>query len=247
LRKAICPNIEVEARGIDRYMIHTAYRYSDDDELHILFKNTDDGWVLTDEGHTVMWLSYEDVALTDARKENLLKTIRSNHAEYADGEILVRCTLDNMGPALYSMIQALLQASMLLCMRKESIRNSFLDDMKQGFKAALGDNVRYCLDEAIDTAEKTYHADIFVDVNPPIYVFGVSNTERCLNAIIFMMHMREENRNIRSVIVVDEEAKVSEDNINMAVTKSDKSFIGIKGMNDELSWYLKKNSIVTAD
>ena len=50
----------------------------DGDELHIVLKITDDDIVITDEGHTMMWLSYEDFKFTPTRESMFRKIISQN-------------------------------------------------------------------------------------------------------------------------------------------------------------------------
>lgn len=65
LKKSICSGLEVEPRTVNKFMIHTGYTYPDGDELHIVMVNEDGNWTFSDDGHTIMWLSYGDFNITD--------------------------------------------------------------------------------------------------------------------------------------------------------------------------------------
>lgn len=80
-------------------MVHTGKWFEDGDELHIIFKCSDEeGIYLTDEGHTMMWLSYsiEDGVL--ATKEFINNEVKplldqiggKNKVVYEDGCICMR-------------------------------------------------------------------------------------------------------------------------------------------------------------
>lgn len=43
--------------------------------------------MLTDNGHTTMWLSYEDFAVTESRRAVLMRTLSYNYARYDEGRI----------------------------------------------------------------------------------------------------------------------------------------------------------------
>ena len=53
-----CPHVEVTDLGHGRHYIGTGFTYDDGGELRIILKRgRDGGWVLSDEGHALMWLS----------------------------------------------------------------------------------------------------------------------------------------------------------------------------------------------
>ena len=55
-------------------LVHTSMYYDDGDELHIVLKREGDGFVFTDEGHTMMWLSYTDFEFTPERLDLMENT-----------------------------------------------------------------------------------------------------------------------------------------------------------------------------
>ena len=57
-REKVCKEIIITKDGIDRYYISTPFTFEDGDELVIILKKEKDKWILTDEGHTFMHLSY---------------------------------------------------------------------------------------------------------------------------------------------------------------------------------------------
>lgn len=116
LKRAVCSSLDVEVRGIDRIMIHTGYTYPDGDELHILIVENDGKLMFTDEGHTMMWLSYEDFNMTDSRIDVLNRVLKGNGTSLIDGEIIVGIDSDehSMVSSLKSLIQTELQIADLL-------------------------------------------------------------------------------------------------------------------------------------
>jgi hypothetical protein len=125
IRKSLCSGVDIEERGMDRYVIHTDHTYPDGDELRIILKKQDGQWMLTDEGHTMMWLSYEEPDHNSASRNNfMLRTPASNHAELIDGRICIKFEQNEVRGAIHSMIQALIQTADLYGQRghKEHVR-----------------------------------------------------------------------------------------------------------------------------
>ena len=48
------------AEGLDRYRVLTPFRFDDGDHLAIVLKRDGDEWILSDEAHTYMHLTYEN-------------------------------------------------------------------------------------------------------------------------------------------------------------------------------------------
>lgn len=134
LKQQYCSDLELEERSLNKYMIHTGYTYPDGDELHILLEKQDDAWCFTDDGHTMMWLSYSDFELTDTRRSLLEKTLRSNNVRIDDGVLYVSCSnrdYDRLGACLRSMIQTEIQLTDLQYLEKDVVRDTFNEDLRQ--------------------------------------------------------------------------------------------------------------------
>ena len=131
LRKSMCSGLEVEPRTVNRFMVHTSYTYPDGDELHILMINEGGGWIFSDEGHTIMWLSYEGFNLTDLGKDLLERTLKSNGVSFKDGELYIPIdtnSTDSIGPSLKSLIKAEIQVADLLYSDEETDKDTFIGD-----------------------------------------------------------------------------------------------------------------------
>jgi hypothetical protein len=103
--------------GINRILLHTGHFFPDGDEYRIVLEYKEEkdehGWVLTDDGYTAMWLSYEDFEIIDARRDILRYILDANGAEFDEGEVYIRCDENNAGRALKSLILTIQQMSYL--------------------------------------------------------------------------------------------------------------------------------------
>ena len=124
LREGIRSELEAEERTVNGFMIHTGFTYPDGDELHIIMSEHEGGWRFSDEGHTMMWLSYGDFNLTDSRRSMLDRTLKGNGVSMDRGELYIGFDADTVCVALRSMIQAEIQVADLLYLDKEILRNT---------------------------------------------------------------------------------------------------------------------------
>ena len=111
-RAKVSQQIELYPEGTERYRVFTPFRFDDGDHLVVVFKKDGEGWMLTDEAHTYMRLTY-DLDESDPRQDTHQKiiydTLSEFHMEDRDGELIIPITDDQYGDALFSFIQGILQ------------------------------------------------------------------------------------------------------------------------------------------
>ena len=66
-KRIVTEKLSLSSEGIDRYRVFTPFMFEDGDHLGIVMKRRNGGWVLSDEGHTYMHLTY-DIEEKDLRK-----------------------------------------------------------------------------------------------------------------------------------------------------------------------------------
>lgn len=209
--RSYCSRTTLEPRGIDRYLVHTGFTFQDGDEIHIVLARRGDRWYLTDEAHTLMWLSYEEFNLTDTRRSALEVTLASNNVSFEDGRILVDCTGRDAGQCLMSMIQAILQTADLLYLDRTAVRNTYTEDVKRLMADALGDRCQF--DKVITHNGEEYHVDVYVDSDTPLYVFSVSNTNNFKDVLITVLALGAEAKlDFTSLVFLDQNVKLGDNN-----------------------------------
>ena len=73
-RRIVCDNIRLASEGVNRFRVFTPFLFEDGDHLAIVLKREANGWVLSDEGHTYMHLTY-DLDEKDLQRGNRQKVI----------------------------------------------------------------------------------------------------------------------------------------------------------------------------
>lgn len=216
---------EIEERGKDRYMVHTGYTYPDGDELHILIEKSDGSWIITDEGHTMMWLSYEDFNITETRKTLLSRTLNTNGITMKNGELFVVCPKDKseIGIALRSMIQAQIQIADLLFLDRETIRDTFLEDLKETFvNSDVSDKCRYN-HVIIGDNNIEYRADVYIESEKPIVIFGIHSPIQCSRATIAMLSLNRSEQKYIFMTVIDSKGQIPKNDLKKAINASIKT------------------------
>ncbi len=57
-KRKVCEEIRLIEEGTNRFRVFTPFRFDDGDHLSIVLKKEQNQWVISDEGHTFMHLSY---------------------------------------------------------------------------------------------------------------------------------------------------------------------------------------------
>jgi len=91
--------LSLSSEGVNRYRVFTPFIFEDGDHLSILLKRRNGGWVLSDEGHTHMHLTY-DLEEKDLQKGNRQKIISNALSMFSvedkEGELVIPIQRDNL-------------------------------------------------------------------------------------------------------------------------------------------------------
>lgn len=113
-QEKVAATIRLESEGIDRYRVITPFRFEDGDHLVVLLKRRAENWVLSDEGHTFMHLTYEldEQDLEQGTRQRIIANSLSMFGvQDASGELTIRVEDNRFGDALYTFVEALLKIS----------------------------------------------------------------------------------------------------------------------------------------
>ena len=58
-REKVCSELRLMSEGVERFRVFTPFLFDDGDHLAIALKKENGNWILSDEGHTYMHLTYD--------------------------------------------------------------------------------------------------------------------------------------------------------------------------------------------
>ena len=133
-RSKVCEQLRLMQEGEDRFRVFTPFMFEDGDHLAIVLKREQEHWMLSDEGHTYMHLTY-DLEEKDLRAGTRQKIITNALSAFSvtdrSGELLAPIRDGQYGDALYSFVQALLRVADVTFLARERVRSTFLDDFRE--------------------------------------------------------------------------------------------------------------------
>ena len=185
----VSAKVRVVPNGTDRFRVFTPFRFDDGDHITVVLKKEQGGWVLSDEGHTYMHLTYdidERKLFSGTRERIISNALDTFNVRDRFGELILRVQDDRFGDALYSFAQALVRMGDVLCLSKEYVQPTFMDDFQLLLKGIIPENRREFdwYDEEYDSS-KRYTVDCRINGLPePIFVYALSNNDRIRDATI---------------------------------------------------------------
>lgn len=109
-KSAICHEIEVTEDGVGRYVVDVPFMFEDGDHYVIVAERDGEGWALTDEGHTLMHLSYTMPQFNNKKPKAVInRVLRMHRVENERGELRRPFKPEQAADALFGFVQAITQ------------------------------------------------------------------------------------------------------------------------------------------
>ena len=185
----VSEKVRVLPDGKERFRVFTPFRFDDGDHIAIVLKKEQGRWLLSDGGHTYMHLTYDidkKKLFSGTREKIISNALSTFNVEDRFGELILEVEDARFGDALYAFAQALIKMGDVLCLSKEYVKPTFIDDFQLFFERIIPENrikFDWC-DENHDT-DKKYTVDCRINGLPePIFVYALFNNDRIRDATI---------------------------------------------------------------
>ena len=109
-KESACGEINLASSGINRYIVDVPFKFTDGDHYVVILKQEGMGWILSDEGHTFMHLSYElrnNEFEGGSRRKRIDEILGAYQVENRSGELVLTISVGRYGDALFTFIQAI--------------------------------------------------------------------------------------------------------------------------------------------
>ena len=185
----VSEQIRVLPDGSDRFRVFTPFRFDDGDHIIVVLKKEQTGWVLSDEGHTYMHLTYdisEKKIFSGTRHQIISNALSTFKVEDRFGELILEVKDARFGDALYAFAQALVKTGDVLCLSKEHKQSTFMADFQALFHEVVPEADRdFDWNDPERDEAKKYTVDCRINGMPkPLFVYALSNNDRIRDATI---------------------------------------------------------------
>ena len=244
-KRKVCDRIRLEAEGLDRYRVSTPFLFDDGDHLVVVLKRENGRWLLTDEGHTYMHLTYDldERDLHHGTRQKIISNVLSAFSvDDREGELLIPIAEERYGDSLYSFVQALLKISDVSYLSRERVRSTFMEDF------------RAYMEEKVPTSRRTfdwhhperdpegkYLVDCHINgVSRPLFVYALPTDDKVRDATISLLQFERWDLPHRSLGIFEDQEEVNRKVLARFTDICEKQFSSLSINRDRITRFLNE-------
>jgi len=243
-QQKVSERLRLMAEGVGRYRVLTPFQFEDGDHLAIVLKRDNGHWLLTDEGHTYMHLTY-DLDERDLQQGTRQKIIANALSAFSvgdrDGELVLVIPEARYGDALYSFIQALLKIADVSYLSRERVRSTFMDDFWSFMAEQIPESRR-----AFDWHDQQHDPDgkYLVDCRAngaerPLFIYALPNDDKVRDATIGLLQFERWGLPFRALGIYEDQEEVNRKVVARFSDVCDKQFSSLAANRDRVARHLR--------
>jgi hypothetical protein len=245
-KNKVSEKLSLSSEGMDRYRVFTPFMFEDGDHLSIVLKRMNGGWILSDEGHTYMHLTY-DLEEKDLRKGTRQKIISNALSMFSvedrEGELLIPILNDRYGDALYNFIQALLKITDVSYLSRERVRSTFMEDFRLFMEETVPENRReFDWFDPNHDPEGKYLIDCRINKMPrPLFVQALPNDDKTRDATITLLQFEKWGVPCRSMAIFEDQEEINRKVLARYSDVCEKQFSSLAANRERIRRFLEES------
>lgn len=217
LCKQFCANVQIHHRNNGKIMLQTPFSYPDGDQYALYLSETETGGVrISDGGHTLMHLSYEndvDKFFSSTRNILLNQVVTEQDINFSEenGQFFIDTSVNHLADAAFKLGQALTRIHDLTFLNRSRVASTFYDDLKEQLSTIVPiDNIQQnYIAKGLPNAEQ-YPVDFCIEgkSETPIFLFGIPNRDKARLATIFLQYFHQNHVDFESLLVFENQEEI---------------------------------------
>ena len=247
----VSATVRLSPEGAERFRVFTPFMFEDGDHLVIVLKKEGNRWILTDEAHTYMHLTYdidESALHSGTRREIILRALSMFEVEDRNGELILEVQDGDYGYALYSFVQTLLKIIDVSYLSRPRVQSTFMED----FRSLLNENVpasriSFNWYHPVHDPAGMYAVDCRINGMPePLLVHALGNDDRVQYATIVLQQFREWEIPFRSLAIFKNQQGTNRKYLARFSAVCKKQFPSLDECREDIEAYLHKTILNTS-
>lgn len=217
LCQKLCANVSLVKRSDNLFMLSTPFTYPDGDGYPIYVSETGTGGIrLSDGGHTLMHISYEndvDKYFEGTRSILMRQIIAQEQVQYDQekGAFYVDASADHLADAVFRLGQTLTRVYDLTFLNRSHVASTFYDDLQEQIKTLVAeDKIRRDYNVPGIPDAQNYPVDFYIETSRgrPLYLYGIPNRDKARLTTIFLQYLLQQGVQFDSLLVFQDQQEI---------------------------------------
>lgn len=207
----MCAEVKIRPQSSNLLAVDTPFFFSDGDPYQIYIKEMPGGIIrLTDMGHTMLHLSYENDIdkFREGTRGIIFHQIKSEtFVEEDSGEFYIDTSLDNLGFNIFRLGQALTKITDLTFLNRARSESTFYEDLQEQLIKIVGEEkiVKDYYYSDMDNA-KDYPIDYKIEGRyAPLFLFGIPNKDKARLTTIILERLLRAKADFESILIFSDQ------------------------------------------
>lgn len=210
LCEQFCAQIRLHRRPNGTVMLETPFTYPDGDQYPLYLSDTTTGGLrVSDGGHTLMHLSYEndvDKFFEGSRALLWSQVIAEQGVNYDDtsGQFWLECAPEELAVSSFRLGQALTRIYDLTFLNRSRVASTFYEDLEDRIMSLVPeDKVHKHYSVSNLPGAENYPVDFCLDGHNgvPVFLFGIPNRDKARLTTIFLQYYHQHRVSFDSLLI----------------------------------------------